>query len=505
MKKAGWFLALLVTATALAGASLGMSLWERKDVKTPSPSLEVRGASWEDHWESGFEAVYDTLLKNLHGPNPFFENRYAYPSPTFRGVYLWDTAFTSQVWKIWDVNTAQEINRTVMNAAAEGGRLPHFHGLYSSSDYTQPPVMTWSVWQNYLWSGDRAYLSRAYPVLKRYNEWLYQERRHESGLFCWLHPYESGIDNSPRFGSADESKVADMDNLAAVDLNSYLVLQNRILARMASELGHPDEEQIHQRRALEQKRLMNQKLWDPDTGLYYDRDMNADELVRIKTIASLFPMFAMVPDKTKAGRMLEHLMDPKEFNTAIPLPSVARDDPRFEKDCWRGPVWINTAYMAVIGMENYGFYKEASLISFKLVNAVYKVHENTGDLVEFYDPDRFDFKKLHRKKGNLYKQITLGGKPRPNFVGWTGLVNTLVVEHLVGYRKVPGETWLQPRFPEQAAGAKLVVRIPADELVIKIEVKDQGRTAGEIIKQGETQSFELAFNQKLMIRQTRNK
>ncbi len=504
MKKAPRFFALLVTAAALTGAAPGLALWKAKDVEAPPPSLQVDGTEWGHHWESGFDAVYATLLKNLHGPNPFFDTRYAYPSPTFRGVYLWDTAFTSQVWKIWDVETAEEINRAVMNAAAPDGRIPHFHGIYSKSDYTQPPLITWSVWKNYLWSGDRTYLAGAYPVLKDYNKWLYENRRHESGLFVYIHPYESGIDNSPRFGSADESQVTDMENLAAVDQNSYMVLQNRLLARMAAELGHVDDEQKYLGRAMEQKELMNRKLWDPDTGLYYDRDLNSNKLVCVKTIASFFPMFARVPDKKKARRMLEHLMDPEEFNTTIPLPSVARDDPAFEKDCWRGPVWVNTAYMAIRGMENYGFYEEASLLTFKLADGVYKVHENTGDLVEFYDPDRFDFKELHRKKGNLYKQITLGGKPRPNFVGWTGLVNTLVVENLVGYCKVPGQVWIQPRFPPRASGASMLVRIPADDLVIMIKVKDKGRTAGKIIKQGRERSFSLSFNQKLMIRRTEN-
>jgi len=496
MKKSALVLGLAVMAASLIGAA-GWSLWKLKEVSAPPPSLAAEGPVLDEYWESGFEDVYKTLLKNLHGPNAFFDTRYSYPSPTFRGVYLWDTAFTSQVWKIWDVDTAQEVNRAVLEGAAADGRLPHFRGVYGGSDYTQPPVITWSVWQNYLWSGDRESLARDYAVLKDYNEWLYKSRRHQSGLFVWIHPYESGIDNSPRFGSADESRVVDMANLAAVDLNSYVALQDRILARMASELGHMDEEEKYLARAMEQKKLINRKLWDPETGFYYDRDMNTDKLVKIKTIASFFPLFAMAPDREMAKQVRDHAMDREEFNTGIPLPSVSRDDPTFEKDCWRGPVWINTAYMAICGLENYGFYEEASVLSFKLVDGVYKVRKNTGDLVEFYDPDGFDFAELHRKKGNLYKQITLGGKPRPNFVGWTGLVNTLVVEHLMGYHKVPGQVWLQPRFPDMAAGAGLTVRIPAEDTVIKINVMGRGRTTGKVIREGKSIAFDLDFGEKL--------
>jgi hypothetical protein len=37
--------------------------------------------------------------------------------------------------------------------------------------------------------------------------------------------------------------------------------------------------------------------------------------------------------------------------------------------------------------------------------------------------------ELRRKKGNLWKRLTLGSKPVKNFVGWSGLANTLVMEY----------------------------------------------------------------------------
>lgn len=468
-----------------------------KGVAFDAPSLSVSGLPDSGAWARGFPAVYETLLANLHGPNRFFATRFAYPSPVFRGVYLWDSAFIAQVWKPWDAATANEVAEAVWGNAAEDGRLKHYVSAYAKSDYTQPPLMAWSVGENYLWGGDHAYLARAYPALVKYNEWLYANRRLPNGLFFWLHSYESGIDNSPRFGSADEKVKSDITSLAAVDLCSFMVRQNEALAEMARELGRSDDEAKFRAQAAELKDLMNRLLWDEATGYYYDLDLKTKGLLKIKTIASLFPLFAGVPDAARAKRVLGHVMNPAEFNTPMPLPSVARDDPTFEKDCWRGPVWINTAYVVIVGLERYGFAEEAAELSYRLADGVYRNHALTHQFVEFYDPDRDGFRELHRKRGNLYKLITLGDKPQPNFIGWTGLANTIVIEHLIGYREAPGRRSLAPRFPPEAAGAVFRLASPSAELDLAFTVRPDGGAKGTITANGHKTDFDLAPGQEL--------
>jgi hypothetical protein len=105
------------------------------------------------------------------------------------------------------------------------------------------------------------------------------------------------------------------------------------------------------------------------------------------------------------------------------------------------------------------------------VDGVYRTWERDRNFYEFYDPDRIGIKNLHRKRGNLYKKLTLGDKPRPNFVGWTGLVNTLVIEHLIGLFKDKGQFKLAPYFPDAASGTNMILSLPADDLELKVEVK----------------------------------
>jgi hypothetical protein len=129
---------------------------------------------------------------------------------------------------------------------------------------------------------------------------------------------------------------------------------------------------------------------------------------------------------------------------------VSHSDPAFEKDTWRGPVWINTSYLAIRGFKEYGDSESVHMFSKHLVDSVYRVWSQTGTFYEFYDPDRYDFIEVSRKKGTgfmglfnsynpfkvinhlIMKQLILGTKPVNKFVGWTGLVNTIAIEEL-GY------------------------------------------------------------------------
>ena len=490
---------VLASGLLLADDALSSPVAPKKGVRSPSPWLSITGkASSLGYWEQGFEDIYKTLLMNLNMPNPYFRTRYAYPSPTFRSAYLWDTAFISQVWKPWDVMVAQEINQAVIDHAVDG-RLPHFANRYSKSDYTQPPVMSWSVWEDYLWSRDIDYLARVYPALKNYNRWYYENRRLKCGLFYWIHSYESGIDNSPRFSSRDESLKKDLTRIAAIDVNSYIVRQNEVLSLMARDLGKEEDAKEFESKARALRALINQMMWDESTGYYYDLDVVSGQLVKIRTIASLFPLFAGVPDPERARKIRDHIMNPQEFNTPFPLPSTALNDPTFEKDCWRGPIWINTAYMVIVGLERYGFMDDAGVLSFKLVDGIYKTYKNTGKFVEFYDPQRWDFKELSRKKGNLFKLIQNGNKPKPEFVGWTGLANTLVIEHLIGFKKDRGKRCLSPNFPDEAQGLAFQLSIPAEGLEIEMELLASGTTR-TTLKNGTTKiEIQLSRHQVFVI------
>ena len=480
-------------------------LLEEKGVRHQPPALHVSGSSeWAPVWDQGFAAVNAALLLNLQVPDVLSRLRYAHPAPAFQGVYLWDSAFTAQVWKAWDVEVAYDVLEAVVELR-DGARLQHVVADFVESKYTQPPLIAWSAAAcesatHAAANSER--FERLYRALSEYHEWLWRERQVADGLFAWDHPYESGIDNSPRFSSRDESRFSDTRRLASADFAAFVVLQLDGLQRMAERRGCSGDVVTHRRRAEAVRRATNERLWSDEHGLYFDRNVSTGQFVVSKTIASLLPLWAGVPDTNRATRLVEHILDSRAFNTFIPLPTVARDDPDFSKDMWRGPVWVNTAFGVIQGLQRYGRMEEAASLAFRLCDGVYRTFDNCRRVFEFYDPDRCDVEELTRKRGNLWKRVTLGEKPVTEFVGWSGLVNTLVIEALVGFRRGPGGAWLQPLLPQQSAGTAFSIRLPQEGLAITVERDHDASIRGTVRSATGVQRFHAPFGASIAIEAT---
>lgn len=493
-----------ITVPALLGLALaacapryvqpGTALAERDDFAASRPRLHVED---ELHWSAGFEAAYTVARRNLHAPTSFHRGRHARAAPAIRGVHLWDSAFLSHVWRAWDVEIAQEINRVVLDHARDG-RLPHFSHRVFRSRLTQPPVIAWSVWENFERSADTAYLAAVYPVLVAYDVWLRQNRQLESGLFFWAAPFESGMDNSPRFDAGRGRRQRDLREIAAVDLSSYVALQSSVLGRIAEVLADAEGSRRHEDDAQRLRSSINQLLWDDEAGLYFDRHEPTGERVRVATAASLLPLFGMVPDSARAARLRDHIMDPGRFNSPIPLPTVARDEGAFSSDMWRGPVWINVSFMIIRGLAAYGYHDEAADLAFATADGVFRTHAQTGGVWEFYDPTRFDISRLQRKRGELVKRMTLGNRPLPDY-GWSALANALVVEYLVGYQRHGATRSLTPRLPARAAGMRLELVLPGEEVRIAMESLADGRIQGHVLVGSDRIPFLLASGEPLLL------
>jgi hypothetical protein len=457
------------------------ALLATKSVHRLPPELDVfSGAETVQSWSRGFAAAHAALFLNLRNPDKLSPARYAQPAPSFRAIYLWDSAFIAQIWKIWDPHVAWDILRSVV-ALRKEDRLQHYASLFGPSKFTQPPLLAWSLQQLEAVAPPEDFLRWAkelYEPLRAYHHWLYATRQLPNGLFAWAHPYESGVENAPRFGSRDERRLVDTRELGAPDFSSYVVLQCEALAAIARRLGRDEDAALYQGQAVVLRRAINELLWDEAEGLYFDRDANSGAFVKSRTIASLLPLWAGIPDRRRAERLRRHIIDPKAFNTVIPLPSVALNDATFEKDMWRGPVWVNVAFAVIAGLERYGFYKEAADIAFRLCDGVYRTFEGTGRFHEFYDPERHDTDELHRKRGNIWKRLTLGPRPVTEFVGWSGLVNTLAVETLFGFRRTSSGAIIRPRFPPRAEGLRFRLKLPSDGILLDLTVQASGAVRG---------------------------
>lgn len=483
-------------------SAITIAALETKGVERLPPEIEVHADGQElDHWRHGFAAVYASLFLNLRAGNALTKLRHAHPGPPFRAIYLWDSAFIAQVWAGWDPQVAWEALLAVVDLR-DGDRLQHFASEFQRSHFTQPPLVAWSIaalMRNADASQAREWAERAYPPLKAYHHWLDRNRGLPNGLYAWAHAYESGVENAPRFSSTDERRLEDISNWAAPDFSSYMVLQSEALAELGRRLGREEEAQGFADKAAAIREAMNAHLWDEERGLYFDRDMDTGELVRSHTIASLLPLWAGVPSAAQAERMVQRIAAPEQFASLLPLPSVALDHPGFERDMWRGPVWLNTAFAVVEGLRRYQYHELAAEFAFRLCDGVYRAFEHHGHFYEFYDPTAHRIDALHRKRGNRWKKMTLGSGPVADFVGWTGLVNTMVTEHLFGLHGALSSRAIRPRFPASATGMRFTLDLPEEALRITAEVGPERAVRGRIEGPAHHRAFTAAFGEKVAL------
>jgi hypothetical protein len=340
--------------------------------------------------------------------------RYTAPS---RGRYpwqfYWDSCFAAIAWRRFDPGRARAELESLLSAATADGFIGHtvfwgepvslvrslFYNVHSRQDFMtatiQPPLLAWA-WR--IAVGDPAQVA----AIVRHHEWVEQERSLDGDGLLWLiQPDESGLDASPKFDSAFGWRA---DGLPGFPL---LVRRNRRLdfnLRRIAGAGGPlvcgtATNVLHglSRLALGRPSItpkLVERLYDERRGLFHQIVRKGSGPVnarhQVVTWAALSPL--ALPDLPEAiGRRLveEHLLDPQRFWLPVPPPSVSATEPRFSthdrflflRRYWRGPTWINAAWLLWLGLVRLGYEEQAAELATRVGKAVL-----AAGLREYYDP-----------------------------------------------------------------------------------------------------------------------
>jgi hypothetical protein len=335
---------------------------------------------------------------------------YTQPSPgRYPWQWYWDSCFAAIVWRRFDPARARAELESLLAAQRPNGFIGHtifwnqpvslvrlaFYNVRSRSSFEtetiQPPLLAWA------WSiavGDPA----AEPRIAAQMDWLAANRDLEGDGLLWIvQPDESGLDASPKFepvwGRIANGKLG----------FPLLVRRNRKLgfeARRVQGRGWPllCETLVNTMWSLSLQAIgrpsatpaLIERLWDERRGLFLDEVQPGGARPGVVTWASLAPL--ALPDlPEEIGRRLveEHLLNRDEFLTAVAPPSVAASEPSYEPDgghgplrrYWRGPTWVNSAWMVWLGMRRLGYEAEAERLADGLIGAVAR-----EGLREYYDP-----------------------------------------------------------------------------------------------------------------------
>jgi hypothetical protein len=379
-------------------------------------------------------------------------DRGGYTVPTARLYpfqWNWDSALVAMGWATFDERRGWQELEMLVRGQWDDGLIPQIVFHAPSEDYfpgpevwgtrhtpptsgiTQPPILATAVRAMLEYarreSEAEARAAALYSRLLASHRWWARARDPgRMGLVATLHPWETGMDNSPAWDAplarvpdetstpivrrdtghvdpgmrpraADYRRYIHLVDLfralgwnaermlaqspfrvADIGTNAILLRAEKDLHALARRFGSAAEvNEIEERTARQAQAL--RRLWREAEGLYFSFDLIAEERIAVATSAGLLPIFA--GESAHAGRLAEVLA---AWSTAVgwPVPSTAPQSASFEaRRYWRGPVWPCVNWMLADGFSRA---REAEAAS-RLTTAT-KELISRGGFFEYFDP-----------------------------------------------------------------------------------------------------------------------
>jgi hypothetical protein len=295
----------------------------------------------------------------------------------------------------------------------------------NTSGITQPPMIAEAVIQvgaKLKVHDRRAWYKQVYPALLAYHQWLYDERDpHQEGLVLQVHPWETGLDNTPPWMTelhehllpwwiramqkvgldtvvgwfrADKKFISHGERLTNVEamalfdvqrrlrrknydfdhyidhslfaiedltFNCIFIRANQHLKTIAKAINEDLPAELLQSMEKSEKAL--DQLWDDYAQEYFSRDFVSHRLLKESSIATFMPLYAGCISKDRAKTIVHLLENEHRFGPSYPVPSAPLDSPWFEPHhYWAGPTWVNTNWLIIDGLRRYGFDDHAAAL-----------------------------------------------------------------------------------------------------------------------------------------------
>ncbi len=345
--------------------------------------------------------------------------------------WYWDSVITALGWQLLDEERAWEELDYIVKGQWSDGFVPHiiFHKLSDdyfpgpkvwgspddapvpSSRISQPPILAFGYWQLYCKSSNKekylAKMQEVFPKLCQHYEWWINNRQLDatSGLLASIHPWETGMDNSPvwdeplqqvpayqgEYQRKDTGLVDASERPTNQQYDKYLHLvellksgsSNKELAqngpfsvydlciislfhascqdllKIAELVGQEVPTTIMEFMQQTQKNI--HKLWN-DKGYFQTWNCLKDSPLPHKISACFLPLYAGLATEEQAAKMNSLIakgLDDVNFG----VPSTFADEDAYEANrYWRGPVWFHINWFIAQGLINYGFHDTAEKV-----------------------------------------------------------------------------------------------------------------------------------------------
>jgi hypothetical protein len=299
--------------------------------------------------------------------------------------FFWDMAISCLGAREFDPVLGQEAISNFVDNASPRGSLPGTLADTHRAGEGQAPILTWAAWNVYQSGRDKTWLRRVYPGLAGHIEFWFKYHASPRGLAQFFNAGQIADDDA-RFDPVYKRRLHNepLSGFESPDLNAFLVNEMRCLARMAAELGKPEESARWEERAARLGKRIVESFYFPDEAMFYDvREGTHEKFSGVKNPNMFLPLWAGVPlPQSEVRRVVEkHMLNPDEFFRELPFPSLSYDNPEYDpKGYWRGRIWPFVVYWMTQTLWRTGYHAEAELTADRLL----KLLQSTPWFMENY-------------------------------------------------------------------------------------------------------------------------
>ncbi len=375
----------------------------------------------ESSMKEHIEALWDILSRESDKDIPYstliaLPFPYIVPGGRFREIYYWDSYFTSEGLSV--AGKLDKVEYMIKNFAYlinKYGHIPNGNRSYYLGR-SQPPFFcsmieipvrykgieailpyVETLEKEYLfWMEKRAVLLEESNKLNRYMDdnngpreesyrediEIYKSINDKENFYKNIRAAcESGWDFSSRW-------LRDYCNLSTirtteilpVDLNSIIYNMEIKLSEWFSFEGNNVKSQQYAEHAERRLKLINKYFWDREKGFFFDYSYKDNSHTEVWSLAGLYPLFFKIATEEQAEQISKHISE-KFLNKGGLVTTLNETGQQWDKpNGWAPLQWI-----AVKGLEFYGYNDLAEEIAKRFVNLSYRVFEKTGKMMEKYN------------------------------------------------------------------------------------------------------------------------
>lgn len=404
------------------------------------------------------QALWDHLTidpsDSIHPRSTLLSLPYPYVQPggRFREIYYWDTYFTSiGLARTGRFDTVVNMANNFTELVDRYGYVPNGNRLYFLGR-SQPPVFSllvqliaresgiesvlayipaldtehdfWMRGEDDLSSdtpssrrvvqvGDGQVLNRywdehAIPRPEAYHEDVTLAERaptdDENAVYRNLRAAcESGWDFSSRWlRDPDRLETVRTTELLPVDLNAFLYGLESLLSEWFDYAGNAEKSSEYGTRSAARREAIVEYCWDPQREYFFDYSWTDRERTDVWSLAGVVPVYAGLATEAQATGVAETIRERFLYDGGLPATLTVSGQQ------WDKPLgWAPLHWMAVRGLERYGYRDLARTIATRWLSLNRTVFEDTGVMIEKYDVV------------NTTQAADVGEYPLQDGFGWT--------------------------------------------------------------------------------------